>query len=131
MVQVWRGFGSLNVKPGGAANGPAGCSRQKMADCLEFTPRKGDRGMQRILAVIVMAGSLGFLAGCGESAADKAARETKEAAEKQAMIKANEEEQQRIKSINEQENAKAAAKGEEASDEGKKSDDDSEKSKDE
>jgi len=110
-----------------------------VADCLMLTPRKGDRGMQRILAVIVLAGGIGFLAGCGESAADKAARETKEAAEKQAMIKANDAEQKRFQEINEKVRAESAAKGDEASDEGKKSDDDSteksdddsEKSKDE
>ena len=95
--------------------------------------------MQRILAVIVMAGGIGFLAGCGESAADKAARDAKEAAEKQAMMKAADEEQQKVKEINEKARAEAAAKGDEAADEGKKSDDDSteksdddsEKSKDE
>jgi hypothetical protein len=41
------------------------------------------------------------------------------------MIKANEEEQQRIKETNEKARAQTAGKGEEASDDGKKSDDDS------
>jgi len=86
--------------------------------------------MQRILAVVVMAGSLGFLAGCGESATDKAAREAKEAAEKQQMMKANDEEQQRFKSINEQVNAKGAANGEEASDDAKKKDGDADEADD-
>jgi hypothetical protein len=95
--------------------------------------------MQRILAVIVTAGSLGFLTGCGESGAAKAAREKQEAAEKQAMIKANDEEQQKIKEINEKARAESAGKGDAASEEGQKgegdatgkSDDNSEESKDE
>src|SRR5262245_13272191 len=40
-VQAWRGFGTLNAEPGGAVAGPAGCSRQMVADCLMLTPRKG------------------------------------------------------------------------------------------
>jgi hypothetical protein len=78
--------------------------------------------MQRILAIVVMAGSLGFLAGCGESAAEKTAREAKEAAEKQAMIKSNDEDQKKFNEENEKSRAESAGKGEEASDEGKKTD---------
>src|SRR5262245_18308872 len=121
------------------SEGSAGRSRRKTAGRQTAVPQRGDWGMQRILAVVVMAGSIGILSGCGESAADKAAREAKEAAENQAVMKASQEEQQKVKEINEKARAEAAAKGDETSDEGtksdddstNKSDDDSEKSKDE
>ena len=78
--------------------------------------------MRRILAVIVMAGSLGFLAGCGESAAEKSAREAKEAAENQAVMKANDEEQKTVKAENDKVRAGDAGKTEEAADDEKPGD---------